>query len=266
MASQFYPFQGKNYRQIKTPINLFTNNIKTMRTISAQRNMILGILFTLLAVLTFSLTALADKQVRNPGSFSNLEVSGPIEITLLQGNSESVVVHSGTGTINNLITAVKGNTLEIKLEPGIKLNKGEHILVEVTFKSLNQIDISGAVKVLAPEPIKFGSIELEGSGASSYEMTLSANLLKIDLSGASSARLRGTAPKIEVELSGASLLDAENLTSSVCFIDCSGACNARVNASDELNVDASGASKVLYTGNPARIRKDLSGASMMNKL
>ncbi|HOI88388.1 MAG TPA: head GIN domain-containing protein [Lentimicrobium sp.] len=237
-----------------------------MRTISAQRNMILGILFTLLAVLTFSLTAMADKQVRNPGSFSNLEVSGPIEIKLIQSNSENLVLNASTGFIDKVITAVKGNTLEIKLEPGVKMKNGEHIMVEVTFKSLNKIDISGAVKVVAPEAVKFEKIELEGSGASSYEMTLSASMLKIELSGASSAQLRGTAPRMEVELSGASLLDAEKLTSSICFIDCSGACNARVNASDELNVEASGASNVLYSGNPARINKDLSGASKMNKL
>ena len=47
--------------------------------------------------------------------------------------------------------------------------------------------------------------------------------------------------------------------------DASGASNATVSASNDLKVDASGASKISYTGEPKNIKQNSSGASSVTK-
>ena len=104
------------------------------------------------------------------------------------------------------------------------------------------------------------------SGAYHFDgESIQADKLVLELSGASHAKLSGRIAKLDLELSGASHLNAEELLSRDADIEASGASHAQVNIQKSLQVEASGASKVEYRGNPMNLTKDVSGASTVRR-
>jgi hypothetical protein len=94
---------------------------------------------------------------------------------------------------------------------------------------------------------------------------LVADKLVIDLSGATKVEMAGRVLKLSVGLSGASHVILNNLVARDVDVDASGASHVELNVQKSLRVDASGASKITYRGNPLNISKDLSGASTVRR-
>jgi hypothetical protein len=77
--------------------------------------------------------------------------------------------------------------------------------------------------------------------------------------------LSGETAKLGVEVSGASNIDAEDLKAGAADIEASGASKVSVFATGQLRADASGASKIVYSGAPANIEKTSSGVSSIRE-
>jgi hypothetical protein len=91
-------------------------------------------------------------------------------------------------------------------------------------------------------------------------MSIYAEKITVDASGAFDGYLAGESDTLMLDFSGASDLNAYDLKANVIDIDISGAGTAYVNASESLNVSATGASHVSYRGSP-RVSQSSAGAS-----
>jgi len=237
-----------------------------MKTITAQKNFALQIILLIVLAVSISLSASAGRQDRSVKGFNKIEVSGAFNVILTQGTTEKLVIKADDDILPMIITEVKGGTLIIRLENNTIINNKGELIAELTFINLEGIDISGAVKLNGTNAMKFSKLVIEGSGATEISLDMSATQLDCDLSGASKITLKGNAPLFDADLSGASDMDAENFRTRNCTLDCSGASKASVFATEVLKVDGSGATHVSYTGNPASVETDMSGASSLHKL
>lgn len=100
----------------------------------------------------------------------------------------------------------------------------------------------------------------EAFGPMHVEITV-PDLKSLSLSGASKASLSGSFGEVHYLVSGASKLDAEDAPAEIVHINCSGASKAEVNAVKQLWAQASGASKITYSGKPVVKKKMAVGAS-----
>ncbi len=91
-----------------------------------------------------------------------------------------------------------------------------------------------------------------------------SDALHIRSSGASKVSVFGESAELNVDISGATKVLAEGLSVTNAKIEASGASFAAVNVAGELNSDLSGASRVEYKGNPGSIVTKKSGASSVN--
>jgi hypothetical protein len=108
-------------------------------------------------------------------------------------------------------------------------------------------------------------VELQASGATLMEVDLGwVEDLWVTVSGASLVEVWGAADRAYVTASGASRYDALELETLETRVDVSGASEARVWALDHLDVDASGASRVRFRGNPV-VTARVSGASTVTR-
>ena len=107
--------------------------------------------------------------------------------------------------------------------------------------------------------------KIETNGASNIESYIAAKEADFELSGASNMNLKGKAGKVNYEASGASHISAKNFHSNICTIECSGASDAEVHASEVLNIDISGMSHVSYSGKPKQLNEKSSGMSVIEK-
>ncbi|MHC1773773.1 MAG: head GIN domain-containing protein [Lentimicrobium sp.] len=236
-----------------------------MKTITAQKNFVMQLILLFVLAVTISLNALASKQERTVKNFNKFEVSGGFKVILTQGSTEKLVIDADDDVLPKIITEVKAGTLIIRLENNTHISNGKDLIAELTFINLDEIELSGAVNITGTNPMKFANLEIDGSGATKINLDLSATKLEIDFSGASEITLKGNAPEFDADLSGASSIEASEFLTRKCSIDCSGASDARVNVTESLSVEGSGASKISYTGNPANLDTELSGSSKINK-
>lgn len=140
---------------------------------------------------------------------------------------------------------------------------GASNLVAVVKCNTCEIDISGASK--AELGGDMGSCEAKVSGASNFNLVAKADRCLLSASGASKINASGSARSAQIASTGASNINACDFVISACTVKASGASNARVNCSEQLTADASGASKIIYTGNCSNNTIESSGASTVKR-
>lgn len=175
---------------------------------------------------------------RDVSDFNGVDSSGIFQVEIVAQQQYAVEVEADDNLLPLIRTEVRGGTLH--LETDRRINSSSPIRVTISVPNIERLAVSGVSKVTLSN-LKNDALDIETSGAS-----------KVFVSGETS--------KLSVEVSGASNIDASGLQAEVASVDASGASHVSVAVSRELKTDASGASKILYTGNPANIIKRTSGA------
>ncbi|MBX7055947.1 MAG: DUF2807 domain-containing protein [Pyrinomonadaceae bacterium] len=139
-----------------------------------------------------------------------------------------------------------------------------HVVTEVRGGTLyievdHKIRSKKGLKVLIEAP---AINKVDASGVAAVSLSgIKNDALNIHSSGASKVSVTGEAAELNVDISGATKVLADGLSVTNAKIEASGASFAAVNVSGELNSDLSGASRVEYRGNPGSIVTKKSGAS-----
>ena len=223
-------------------------------------------LFTLLFIL--SLTTHAQKtSIRNLKDFNKIKASGVANIILKKGDKTSAKV-TLEGNINDedLVTEVRNKTLYISLRKKKRASyRNIDIDIELTFRQLGAIELSGAISLKSETMIKTDDFYLEASGAGSLKLALDTQYITCNLSGASNIRLEGNTNRLAVNLSGAGSINAYRLTAQIVKSNSSGVGSIKINAKKELYATVSGVGSIRYKGKPAITRFNKSGFGSIRK-
>lgn len=176
---------------------------------------------------------------REVSEFSSVKVGGAIVVEITAQKDYSLEVEGDDNILPLIRTEIDGDTLKISSEKGYSTSNP--IKVKISVQNIDDLDLSGASKV---------SI-----------VNLDNDSLNVDTSGASKISCEGKTKNLTVDMSGASNFDSEKLTAESVSVDASGASKATVSVKDSLKADLSGASKVVYYGNPTNFENKTSGAS-----
>ena len=168
-----------------------------------------------------------------------------------------------TAWLLELIVEKRGNTLAISLRPGAW--SAETLQAEITMPALSKLMLSGASRAALAGFSGGEEFAASLSGASVVTGDMSAVHTQLDIAGASRVTLRGQGESLEARGSGAGVLDLGELVLRNAVVELSGASRALVNAAQELDAQADGASTVEYIGDPARVSAHAHGASTIRK-
>lgn len=180
---------------------------------------------------------------RNINGFNAVEVSGVFQVEITSGKDYSVEIQADDNILPLIQTNVDDGTL--KIEMGDKVSTRSDMIVRITAPNIQRVETTGAAKVNA-------------SG-------ISNDSFAINTTGASKVVLSGQTAHLDIEVTGASSVDAEQLNAVVANIQASGASKINVNVSGELHSEASGASKIVYSGDPKTVDNHQSGVSSISK-
>ncbi len=203
-----------------------------------------------------------QKENRDVSGFDAIRVGGAFEVILTQGNSESLVVEADANLMPLIRTEVRNHVLIIDTEKNIR--NAEDLNLYITFKTLKNLRLSGAVEVKSENNIRTDALRIEGSGASEVTLDLITDELSCEFSGACEINLSGSAATCDINLTGASEVDAYDFEIGTLDIEISGAGDADVNVTGDLRARVSGAGTVRYKGNP-RVDSYTSGAGSVKK-
>ena len=208
-----------------------------------------------------------NAQERKVSGFRGIKVSDAIDLFLTQSDNEVVVVNASRDEYRDRIkTEVDNGILKIWYEDRPKWSRENRKLkAYISFKTLEQLNASGASDIRVTGTIKAGDLKINMSGASDFEGAIQANSMNIELHGASDMTVTGLASTLNIDVSGASEFKGFDFQTDNCSAKASGASGIRVTVNKELTAQASGASGVHYRGNGVIRDMKTSGASSVSK-
>src|SRR6266446_6910160 len=174
---------------------------------------------------------------RQVGAFANLDAGGAFEIEWESGSPALRIT-----TDENLLPYIENNVSDDTL----RLHTREHVWP------------THGIKVVISSPTRTGG-RIRGAVKLTVKQ-LSGPTFALESTGASEISLDGKVDRLLVDMTGASQLAADGLQAKTAEISTTGAGDAEVTVADTLKVVITGAGKVTYSGNPATINKQITGA------
>ena len=194
--------------------------------------------------------------------FDRLEMGSAFKITVEQGNLFEVTASGDRRNIDDLEVEKQGSTLVIRYEDN--RNRKHATSIKITMPVLLSANFSGASDSRISGFQDEETLTLHLSGASVCQLDANVTSLQADLSGASYLYANGNGENLDADLSGASVLKAFNFPVEKADVNASGASDANVTVSSELEALATGASVILYRGNPT-VSSEVSGSSVVKQ-
>ena len=193
---------------------------------------------------------------KNVPQFHSIEIGGNSEISITQGHNQSLEIKTDDNVMPLLKTEVENGKLVIKSEGCILDSK---MAIKVTMEDLKSLNISGSSKIKSVNKIKSKDLKFDISGASEINMELEAETLSTVISGAGKINLSGEVVKNSIDISGAGEYNSFNLKTKDSSVKLSESSEAKINASDKLDVQISGSGKIEYKGKP-KVTNNISGS------
>ena len=213
-----------------------------------MRNRLLAVSLAVLLLLSACSVVNGSGQVksetRQVSGFTKIDLSGTGEVSIEQGDAESLTIEADDNVLPRLTSEVSDSTLKLGKKRWNSLRTKNPIRYRVTVKELTALSVSGA-----------GSVNAKG-------MTLQT--LRLEISGSGVVNLSGSAVEQDIEVSGSGRYDAAELPSQKVTADISGSGQVAVAVSRELRIDISGSGTVTYSGNPS-VQQDISGSGKVIK-
>jgi hypothetical protein len=226
--------------------------MKTLKSLHAS--------LLLVCLLAFPAWVNAQQQGRvfETAAFNALNAGGIYSIQLIQGENHHVEIFGDDNILEKTEVRVRNGVLHLDFKGTSRQSK---IDVTVIAPAINSIKLSGAVALASQNTLESPTMEIELSGAASANVHVVTDALKSRLSGAANLTISGEASDHNAGANGAAQLRAQNLQTKTTVIELSGAAHARIDASDVVNADASGSSKVALVREPASKQIKTSGAA-----
>jgi len=210
----------------------------------------------------------AEKRALPP--FTRIVIEGLAEVTLVQGDADSVTVEAPSKQLARVRTDVVDGTLTIGNAQSrrwwsVVLGGGARpARITVSFRALEAISATGAVKLRAGR-LKTERLNVSASGATSLKFVdLETKDLSVSGSGAMKAEFAGRATEQRVAISGAGDYRATDLVSEDARVSVSGAGRVAVRVEKTLKIAISGAGSVEYIGDP-KVTQQISGPGRVKR-
>ena len=219
--------------------------MKTIKNISAKA-------FTLLIAILLTAGAGVKAQETKTfeiGEFNKIDIGGVFEVYITQSDQHALNIEANAKSLEKITAKVKDNTLFLGMKKmGLKNIKTP--VVHIKAKNIEGINAHGAVELETENTIEAENFKLEVSGAADGEIKIKAKNLETLLAGAADLDMEGEVENHTIEVSGAASLDATKLKTKKTDIEVSGAANAEIHASEEVNGNISGMGNIEIKGNP----------------
>jgi hypothetical protein len=197
--------------------------------------------------------------------FTEVDVSGPFEVAIDQGEKFDVTVTSDDNLQEFIVVEKTARKLAIHIQSGQTLRPKAAMKAKVTMPVVEAVDLEGACIGSLNGFKKLKSLKVVVQGASKVGGDVQSETLTLEANGASEIKLAGKVHDCAASAQGASRLQLGDLTAEDLTVNLNGASNAVVHAEETLDFDLNGASHLDYKGDAKIGKKEAHGASGASK-
>ncbi len=222
-----------------------------------------------LGMLLYS-SAFAENEERNVPTFSEVSLKIPAKLYIEQGDKQSVEIVAEPSTLKEIITVVKGRTLNIRFPNKnyfLKKFKPGKIEIHITVPEIDGLTVSGSGDIIA-EDINTRILDLTVSGSGDILIDeLKVNRVSTTVSGSGNIIIKdgGVADDLTVSISGSGNVKAAGFEASDVVVRIAGSGNCSVNSNGSIKARIAGSGNVNYKGNPS-IDSSVAGSGRIKKM
>ena len=217
-------------------------------------------------------------EARTIDPFGAIEVSGRFLVMLHQATKPEVTVLAADEYISIVDTRVENGVLKISMLDltdnknvsvidGLKTKYNDYLIrqpieLHIGVTDISKILINGVTTVKTESILKLENLYININDASKANLHIEiGNGFVAALSGASKMSVSGKTPNAEISVSGASSFEAKELLIKNAKVSLSGASRAEIFASESLDAELKGATKLVCSGSPKSIKQNASRGS-----
>lgn len=205
---------------------------------------------------------------RNVGEFTEISILYPSDVTIRQGEVQSVKITADDNLLPQLSTEVRSGRLTIENNErswAKRVNSTEPVQIIITVNDLSQIDFDSAGKVLVDQlSVDELSLNLSGAGEITFA-SLAARQLTVTISGAGSIQADGNAETLHLEIDGLGSFNGDGFYATNADISINGAGSATLHVERQLKAEINGAGSINYYGSPD-VQKGINGLGSVKRL
>lgn len=195
-------------------------------------------------------------------SFTKIDASTGIEVTIEQGSPSEVVVEVDDNLMKYIITKVENGTLIVKIDGNI--NTMENAIVRVKINTIEGLESSSGASIKTSKKISGTNVTLKTSSGSTIQAELEYEKVNCKSSSGSEIKLSGKALALETSSSSGSEIDAKQLASNEITAHSTSGSNTTVNPIVFLTAKASSGSSIDYIKEPKKLVKEESSGGTVS--
>lgn len=216
----------------------------------------------------FSNPLLAKDENRELPSFSEIALRISAKVYLEQGKNQSVRIVADSETLEQIITEVKGRTLNIRFPNNNIFKRWDpgKIEIYISVPEVDGLNVSGSGDIIS-EDIQTRIIDLFVSGSGNIEIEkLSTERVNATISGSGNIKIEdgGVADELKTKISGSGNINASGFEAKNVDAQTSGSGNTSVFSNGAIKVRIAGSGNVYYEGNPA-IESSIAGSGKVKE-
>ncbi|HEY4997930.1 MAG TPA: head GIN domain-containing protein [Usitatibacter sp.] len=220
--------------------------------------------FALMAAFVAFATLAADRRETRPvAGFTGIALAAPINVELVQGDTESLVLEGDEAALAELETVVEQGVLKIRTRLHFTLRSFSKVRARVGAKSIDALRISGSGDIAATK-LHATDLKVAIGGSGDVRIgTLSASRLDISVAGSGDVVVGGKADTVSTSIAGSGDVKAGKLEARDARVSIAGSGDAAVWAKESLKVSILGSGDVRYYGDPSLTRSILGPGSVL---
>jgi len=204
-------------------------------------------------------------QTRETGTFSEIVVSGSMQVEVTAAPAIGVQVQAEDNLQEYIVTEVKGNRLQVKFKNGVSINSHKAVKVLVRMPKLNAASIAGSGSIRSSNQLNSnGNFSATISGSGSVDVQTAATKVDATIAGSGNIVLAGKTHDLHVVISGSGSFKGYQLTANEASVQIAGSGDVQAYASNKLDAAISGSGSVYYKGN-ASVSVKTSGSGKVRK-
>lgn len=201
---------------------------------------------------------------RPVSDIQSVDLAGSGDLTITQGDSESLSIEAEDNILPMLETTVEKGALRIGLKGDIAPTKPVRIKLGV--KALNAVQLSGSGKIRAEKLTAAGALEVKLVGSGLIDLKgVECETWNLSVLGSGDVKAAGHAKEQKVMVVGSGDYEGFRLETGGADVTVSGSGDCEINATEKLTATISGSGDIDYTG-AAKVTKKVSGSGAVTQV
>ena len=210
-------------------------------------------------------------ETRQISGISAVELDTSGDLTLSQGETESLTIEAEDNLLPLLTSDVSNGALTLGTKPNTSISATKPIKYTLVVKNLSSLMLNGSGNIAAGDLTATDKFTVESNGSGNIVLAslsasattahlagsgalnvsnMTSTTISVIIDGSGDAQITGTAAGQKINVNGSGDFNGEKLAGKTAVINTNGSGRTTVQVSDTLNAIINGSGDIIYIGNP----------------